>query len=127
LLFRLDAALFRHIAVSVQHTVSTLLIAQVHSNRDSILAANYLPLRTLVSVSADADGDGVVNEAPQAVIDYLGFYLLNYFEPRTPNRMRLPHTVARCLTGLAALPATSPISRSTATAVWRASRRRTIR
>jgi hypothetical protein len=31
--------------------------------------------------SADADGDGVANEAPQAVIDYLEFYLLNYFKP----------------------------------------------
>jgi hypothetical protein len=31
--------------------------------------------------SSDADKDGVANEAPQAVIDYLEFYLLNYFKP----------------------------------------------
>ncbi|MEX2261398.1 MAG: di-heme oxidoredictase family protein [Bryobacteraceae bacterium] len=31
--------------------------------------------------SADPDGDGVVNEAPQAVVDFLEFYLLNYFKP----------------------------------------------
>jgi hypothetical protein len=30
---------------------------------------------------ADPDRDGVVDEAPQAVIDYLEFYLLNYFKP----------------------------------------------
>jgi len=31
--------------------------------------------------SADPDGDGVVNEIPEAVVDYLEFYLLNYFKP----------------------------------------------
>jgi hypothetical protein len=31
--------------------------------------------------SSDGDGDGVVNEAPEAVIDYMEFYLLNYFKP----------------------------------------------
>ena len=34
-----------------------------------------------VDASTDVDRDGVVNEAPQAVIDYLEFYLLNYFKP----------------------------------------------
>ena len=29
----------------------------------------------------DADGDGVVNEIPTALVDYLEFYLLNYFSP----------------------------------------------
>jgi hypothetical protein len=33
------------------------------------------------NASADTDGDGVVNEAPQAVIDHMEFYLLNYFKP----------------------------------------------
>lgn len=33
------------------------------------------------SASADPDGDGVSNEAPQAIVDYLEFYLLNYFKP----------------------------------------------
>ena len=31
--------------------------------------------------NADPDGDGVTNEAPAALIDYLEFYLLNYFKP----------------------------------------------
>ncbi len=33
--------------------------------------------------SADPDGDGVVNEVPEAIIDYFEFYLLNYFKPGT--------------------------------------------
>jgi di-heme oxidoreductase (putative peroxidase) len=31
--------------------------------------------------TADPDGDGVANEAPNAVVDFLEFYLLNYFKP----------------------------------------------
>jgi mono/diheme cytochrome c family protein len=31
--------------------------------------------------AADLDGDGVTNEAPTALVDYLEFYLLNYFPP----------------------------------------------
>jgi hypothetical protein len=31
--------------------------------------------------TADPDGDGVVNEISEAVVDYLEFYLLNYFKP----------------------------------------------
>jgi hypothetical protein len=34
-----------------------------------------------LDANADPDEDSVVNEAPQAVIDYLEFYLLNYFKP----------------------------------------------
>lgn len=33
------------------------------------------------NASADPDGDNVANEAPQAVVDFLEFYLLNYFKP----------------------------------------------
>jgi hypothetical protein len=29
----------------------------------------------------DADGDGVLNELPTALVDYVEFYLLNYFKP----------------------------------------------
>ncbi len=32
---------------------------------------------------ADPDGDGVRNEVPNAIVDYLEFYLLNYFKPGT--------------------------------------------
>jgi hypothetical protein len=31
--------------------------------------------------SADPDGDGVADEVPNALVDYLEFYLLNYFKP----------------------------------------------
>jgi hypothetical protein len=31
--------------------------------------------------SADPDGDGMANEVPAALVDYLEFYLLNYFKP----------------------------------------------
>jgi hypothetical protein len=33
--------------------------------------------------AADPDGDGVTNEAPSSLVDYLEFYLLNYFKPAT--------------------------------------------
>jgi hypothetical protein len=33
--------------------------------------------------SADPDGDGVADEIPAAIVDYLEFYLLNYFKPAT--------------------------------------------
>ncbi|MBI3799444.1 MAG: thiol oxidoreductase-like protein [Deltaproteobacteria bacterium] len=33
--------------------------------------------------AADLDGDGVTNEVPAALVDYLEFYLLNYFKPAT--------------------------------------------
>lgn len=33
--------------------------------------------------AADPDGDGVVNEVPESVVDHLEFYLLNYFKAGT--------------------------------------------
>jgi len=33
--------------------------------------------------AADPDGDGVANEVPTSLVDYLEFYLLNYFKPGT--------------------------------------------
>src|SRR5262249_48237608 len=33
--------------------------------------------------NVDPDGDGVKNEIPAPVVDYLEFYLLNYFKPGT--------------------------------------------
>lgn len=33
--------------------------------------------------TADPDGDGVVNEVPSSLVDYLEFYLLNYFKAGT--------------------------------------------
>lgn len=35
------------------------------------------------SPMSDPDGDGVVNEIPTSIVDYLEFYLLNYFKPAT--------------------------------------------
>jgi hypothetical protein len=41
----------------------------------------------VTSESEDGDGDGVVNEIPTSIVDFLEFYLLNYFPPATyqPN------------------------------------------
>ena len=36
---------------------------------------------SVVTVNEDGDGDGVTNELDPALIDYLEFYLLNYFKP----------------------------------------------
>ncbi|MBI1827192.1 MAG: hypothetical protein HY287_08840 [Planctomycetes bacterium] len=33
------------------------------------------------SETDDPDGDGVVNEIPTSIVDYMEFYLLNYFKP----------------------------------------------
>ena len=33
------------------------------------------------SAADDGDGDGVTNEVPPSLVDYLEFYLLNYFKP----------------------------------------------
>jgi CxxC motif-containing protein (DUF1111 family) len=35
------------------------------------------------SATADVDGDGVVNEIPQSIVDFMESYLLNYFKPGT--------------------------------------------
>lgn len=35
----------------------------------------------VVRTAEDRDGDGVVEEVPEAIVDYLEFYLLNYFKP----------------------------------------------
>ena len=37
----------------------------------------------LTTTTDDHDGDGVANEIPTALVDYLEFYLLNYFKPAT--------------------------------------------
>jgi hypothetical protein len=35
------------------------------------------------SISEDPDADGVVNEIPTSLVDFMEFYLLNYFKPGT--------------------------------------------
>src|ERR1041384_7142360 len=35
------------------------------------------------STLEDADGDGIANEIPTSIVDYMEFYLLNYFKPAT--------------------------------------------
>jgi hypothetical protein len=37
----------------------------------------------------DDDGDGVLNELPQALVDHMEFYLLNYFKPGTYRQTAL--------------------------------------
>jgi hypothetical protein len=38
------------------------------------------------SVHADPDGDGVANEMPTSLVDFVEFYLLNYFAPGTARQ-----------------------------------------
>lgn len=40
------------------------------------------------SATVDPDGDGVRDEVPEAIVDYLEFYLLNYFKPATYRQTR---------------------------------------
>jgi CxxC motif-containing protein (DUF1111 family) len=49
---------------------------------DGALDALEPPPVTATS-GVDPDGDGVVNELPQSLVDFMEFYLLNYFKPAT--------------------------------------------
>ena len=40
----------------------------------------------VMSATVDGDGDGYVNEIPQSVVDFMEFYLLNYFKPGTGDQ-----------------------------------------
>ena len=40
------------------------------------------------SDSEDPDGDGVANEIPTSIVDFMEFYLLNYFKPATYEQTR---------------------------------------
>jgi hypothetical protein len=46
-------------------------------------ALDRFPAPPVSSPAEDGDGDGVVNEVDPSVVDYLEFYLLNYFTPGT--------------------------------------------
>ncbi|MEQ8766110.1 MAG: di-heme oxidoredictase family protein [Planctomycetota bacterium] len=43
------------------------------------------------SSEEDPDGDGITNEAPAALADYLEFYLLNYFKPAVDEARTKPN------------------------------------
>ena len=38
--------------------------------------------------TADPDGDGVTDEVPESLVDYMEFYLLNYFRPAEYQQTR---------------------------------------
>jgi len=40
----------------------------------------------VASATVDGDGDGYVNEVPQSIVDFMEFYLLNYFKPGTGDQ-----------------------------------------
>ncbi len=40
------------------------------------------------STAADPDGDGITDEIPQSVVDFMEFYLLNYFKPAVRSEAR---------------------------------------
>jgi hypothetical protein len=46
-------------------------------------AVDQLEAPPAVRADQDPDGDGVTNEIPRSIVDYLEFYLLNYFKPAT--------------------------------------------
>src|SRR5262249_38264518 len=46
-------------------------------------AVDQLETPPTADPTADPDGDGVTNEVPASLVDYLEFYLLNYFKPAT--------------------------------------------
>jgi hypothetical protein len=46
---------------------------------------------------ADPDGDGVANEIDPALVDYLEFYLLNYFKPATYEKTALTEIGRRAM------------------------------
>lgn len=44
-------------------------------------SADRIEAPPLMENSQEGDGDGVINEIPTSLVDYLEFYLLNYFKP----------------------------------------------
>ena len=44
-------------------------------------ATDLVKKSLVASPAEDADGDGVVNEIPQSLVDFMEFYLFNYFKP----------------------------------------------
>ena len=46
-------------------------------------ALDQLESPLVASATDDADHDGIANEIPRSLVDYLEFYLLNYFKPAT--------------------------------------------
>jgi hypothetical protein len=40
----------------------------------------------VASATVDGDGDGYVNEVPVSIVDFMEFYLLNYFKPGTGDQ-----------------------------------------
>jgi hypothetical protein len=46
------------------------------------------------SPTQDGDGDGHVNELPVSIVDFMEFYLLNYFKPATGNQSPNPNDPA---------------------------------
>lgn len=40
----------------------------------------------VASATVDGDGDGYMNEIPQSIVDFMEFYLLNYFKPGTGDQ-----------------------------------------
>src|SRR5262245_41045083 len=47
---------------------------------------DHLERPAVCDVIMDGDGDGVVNEVDASLVDYLEFYLLNYFKPGTGKK-----------------------------------------
>ena len=60
-------------------------------------ALDKLSAPAATDTGADPDGDGVSNEIDVALVDYLEFYLLNYFKPATYEKTTLTETGRRLM------------------------------
>jgi mono/diheme cytochrome c family protein len=46
-------------------------------------AQDQIEAPSAINPAEDSDGDGVANEIPTSIVDFMEFYLLNYFKPAT--------------------------------------------
>jgi hypothetical protein len=59
-------------------------------------ALDQLEAPSVTRADQDADADGVANEIPRSLVDYLEFYLLNYFKPATYRQRRRARRAGCC-------------------------------
>jgi hypothetical protein len=86
-----DPDLARAAGGGVVRTLSGMLL---DGTRDKIEAPRVM------TALEDPDGDGVVNEIPESIVDYLEFYLFNYFKPATYQQTQLTQEGRRLLDGV---------------------------
>ena len=63
----------------------------------------------VTSTTHDSDNDGVINEIPTSIVDFMEFYLLHYFKPATGEGSTDATSGRTSFTVSDALPVTSLI------------------